>query len=196
MRIGIFGGSFNPPHKMHLKIAKELINKDYVDKIIFVPTGSEYQYKNNLLKDNYRLDMIKLMIKNNPNMEVSNFELKDYVVYTCETLEHFKLLYPSDEIYFICGTDNLSYIDKWKNGMDILNNYKILVIKRKGDNIKELLKKYQEYKDNIIITSIPLYNLSSTIIRDKLKNNLNVDDVMDKNVLKYIKLNKLYEKDN
>lgn len=196
MRIGIFGGSFNPPHKMHLKIAKELINKDYVDKIIFVPTGSEYQYKNNLLKDNYRLDMIKLMIKNNANMEVSNFELKDYVVYTCETLEHFKSLYPNDKIYFICGTDNLSYIDKWKNGMDILNNYKILVIKRKGDDIKELLNKYQEYKDNIIITSIPLYNLSSTIIRDKLKNNLKVDDVMDKNVLKYIKLNKLYEKDN
>ena len=50
MRIGILGGSFNPPHKMHLNMGLELLNKDYVDKIIYVPTGGKYKYKNNLME--------------------------------------------------------------------------------------------------------------------------------------------------
>ena len=89
MKIGIFGGSFNPPHKMHKEIAIELIKKHYVDKVIFVPTGSKYKYKNNLLSDKVRLEMLKLMCNDN-NLEVSNYELKDDVVYTYETLNHFK----------------------------------------------------------------------------------------------------------
>ena len=51
MRIGIFGGTFNPPHKMHLKIGIDLLYKNYLDKIIYVPTGSKYKYKNNLVSD-------------------------------------------------------------------------------------------------------------------------------------------------
>ena len=129
MKIGIFGGSFNPPHKMHKTIALELIKKHYVDKVIFVPTGSKYKYKNNLLSDEVRLEMLKLMCNDNNNLEVSDYELKDYVVYTYETLNYFKNKYKDDEIYFICGSDNLSYIDMWKKGKDILSNNKILVIK-------------------------------------------------------------------
>ena len=64
MKIGIFGGSFNPPHNAHKKIALELIKKHYVDKVIFVPTGSKYEYKNNLLSNEIRLTMLELMCKN------------------------------------------------------------------------------------------------------------------------------------
>ena len=89
MKIGIFGGCFNPPHKMHKKIAIELIKKHYLDKVIFVPTGSKYKYKNNLLSDNVRFEMLKLMCEDNNALEVSNYELKDQVVYTYETLDYF-----------------------------------------------------------------------------------------------------------
>ena len=71
MKIGIFGGSFNPPHKMHKTIALTLIKKHYVDKVIFVPTGSKYKYKNNLLSDKVRLEMLELMCHDNNNLEVS-----------------------------------------------------------------------------------------------------------------------------
>ena len=77
MKIGIFGGSFNPPHKMHVNMAQQLINKHYVDKIIYVPTGSKYKYKNNLIADEYRYKMLDIICKKNKNMEVSNYELKD-----------------------------------------------------------------------------------------------------------------------
>ena len=119
MKIGVFGGSFNPPHKMHLNIGLELVNKQYVDKVIYVPTGSKYKYKNNLLPDKNRLEMLEILTKTHEYLDVNDYELKDEVVYTCETLAYFKELYPNDDIYFVCGADNLSYIDKWKNGEDI-----------------------------------------------------------------------------
>ena len=194
MKIGIFGGSFNPPHKMHKEIAIELIKKHYVDKVIFVPTGSKYKYKNNLLSDKVRLDMLKLMCKDVNNLEVSDYELKDDVVYTYLTLNYFKNKYKDDEIYFICGTDNLSYIDKWKRGEYILSNNKILVIKRNTDDINTLLDKYKDYKDNIIVTDIKENEISSTKIREMIYNNKRVKNYLDNKVLDYIIRNKLYRK--
>ena len=193
MKIGVFGGSFNPPHKLHLNIGLELVNKQYVDKVIYVPTGSKYKYKNNLLPDKNRLEMLEILTKTQEYLDVNDYELKDEVVYTCETLAYFKELYPNDEIYFICGADNLSYIDKWKNGEKILNNYKIIAMKRKGEDIEELLKKFVDYQNNIIVADVEQQDISSTDIREKLKNNENVLDVLDKDVYEYIRKNKLYE---
>ena len=141
MRIGIFGGSFNPPHNFHEEIANYLINEKILDKVIFVPTGNYYEYKENLLLDKHRLNMLKLITKNNPYLSCDDYELKDYPVYTYETLKHFKELNPTDEICFICGTDNLTYIDRWENGFDLLKEYKIIVFKRKTDDIKEILER-------------------------------------------------------
>ncbi len=195
MKIGIFGGSFNPPHKGHFKIAEYFINKQYVDKVIFVPTGSKYKYKNNLIDDKQRYEMVELTIKDNKQMEVSSYELKDEVVYTCETLSFFQKKYSYDEIYFICGTDNLSYLDTWRNGLDILKNYKILVVDREGNDVNELLEKFQEYRDNIIVAPLKFGPISSTAIRELIKNDKyeELDTLVDKDVIKYIKENKLYE---
>ena len=193
MRIGVFGGSFNPPHKMHLDIGVQLVNKQYVDNVVYVPTGSKYKYKNNLLPDKNRLEMLEILTKNYSNLSVNGYELKDEVVYTCETLAYFKALYPNDDIYFVCGADNLSYIDKWKNGEYILKNYKILVMKRKGEDIDELLEKFREYKNNIVVADIEQRDISSTDIRKRLKENKDVLDVLDKDIYEYIRKNKLYE---
>ena len=192
MKIGIFGGSFNPPHKMHKNIALTLIKKHYVDKVIFVPTGSKYKYKNNLLSDKVRFEMLKLMCEDNKNLEVSDYELKEEVVYTYETLDYFKNKYKDDDIYFICGTDNLSYIDKWKRGEDILSNNKLLVIKRDTFDINTLLDKYKDYKDNIIVTDIKENEISSTKIREMIYNNKRVENYLDKQVDLYIRENNLY----
>ena len=193
MKIGIFGGSFNPPHKMHLNIGVQLVNKHYVDNVVYVPTGSKYKYKNNLLPDKNRLEMLKILTNNYKYLNVNDYELKDEVVYTCETLAYFKEVYPNDDIYFVCGADNLSYIDKWKNGEEILKNYKILVMRRKGEDIDELLEKFNEYKNNIVVADVEQQDVSSTDIREKLKNKEDVLDVLDKDVYEYIRKKKLYE---
>lgn len=193
MKIGIFGGSFNPPHKIHKKIALDLIKRHYVDKVIFVPTGSKYKYKNNLLSDKVRFKMLKLMCEDNKNLDVSDYELKDHIVYTYETLNYFKNKYKEDEIYFICGTDNLSYIDEWNKGIDILSNNKLLIIKRNSTDINTLLDKYNDYKDNIIVTDIKENEISSTKIREMIYNNKRVEIYLDKSVYLYIRDNNLYK---
>ena len=193
MKIGIFGGSFNPPHKMHLNIGVQLINKHYVDKVIYVPTGSKYKYKNNLLPDRNRYEMLELMIRQNKNLMLSDYELKDKIVNTCETLNFFSECNKEDDIYFICGADNLSYIDKWKNGEEILMKYKIIVLKRKGEDTDVLIEKYSKYAENIIIADIEQQDISSTEIRERIKNKEYVLDFIDKEVYEYIKENRLYE---
>lgn len=193
MRIGIFGGSFNPPHNMHKDIAKYLLDNNFVDKVIFVPTGSKYKYKNNLLPDNIRYDMVKLITDKYENMDISNFELKDHVIYTCDTLNYFKNEYPNDEIYFICGTDNLSYVDAWKNGIYLLENYKFLIIRRETDDYDELVKKYDKYKDNFIcVDGLDMNDLSSTTVRGNI-NDESIKDYLDEDVYEYIINNNLYE---
>ncbi len=193
MKIGIFGGSFNPPHKMHLNIVEELLNNKLLDKIIIVPTGLHYSYKNNLLSNEHRYNMLKLMTKHNDKIEISDFEFKDEEIHSYDTLEHYKNIYPEATLYFICGLDNLSYIDKWYKGEYLLNNYKFLVITRDTNNLKEILTKFKEYKDNIIITNIKSNTISSSYIRDNLKNkNYDLKEYIDEEILNYIKENNLY----
>ncbi len=193
MKIGILGGSFNPPHNMHYQIGKECIEQGYLDCVIYVPTGSHYRYKNNLLRDRLRYEMLSLLIAGESRMEVSDFELKEHVVYTYETLEYMKKKYPNDEIYFICGIDNLSYMDTWKNGQSILENTKLLVIKRNTHDIESILKKYEKYRDHIIVVEMQLSTISSTIIREKLKKQEDVSEYLPKNVESYIKRHHLYQ---
>ena len=193
MKIGIFGGSFNPPHKMHLNIVEELLNEKVLDKVIIVPTGLHYSYKNNLVSNEHRYNMLKLMTKHNDKIEISDFEFKDEEIHSFDTLEYYKNIYKNDTIYFVCGLDNISYVDKWYKGEYLLNNYKFLVITRDTNNLDEILLKYEKYKDNIIITNIKSNTISSSYIRDELKEkNYNLNDYLDQKVIDYIKENNLY----
>ena len=180
MKIGIFGGSFNPPHIMHKKIALDLINEKYLDKVIYVPTGNKYN-KKDLIDVKYRIEMLRLMCDNNC-LEVSDYEIKNNLIYTYQTLDYFKIKYSNDEIYFICGSDNIKQIYTWKNYEYILNNYKILVVLRNNDKNIDIQK-----HNNIIVTNIRTDDLSSTSLRN------NLDELnLDKKVYNYIKQEKLY----
>lgn len=197
MKIGIFGGSFNPPHKMHLNIVEELLNEKILDKVIIVPTGLHYSYKNNLVSNEHRYNMLKLMTKHNDKIEISDFEFKDEEIHSFDTLEYYKNIYKNDTLYFVCGLDNISYVDKWYKGEYLLNNYKFLVITRDTNNLDEILSKYEKYKDNIIITNIKSNTISSSYIRDELKEkNYNLNDYLDQKVIDYIKENNLYIEEN
>ncbi|MDE5587038.1 MAG: nicotinic acid mononucleotide adenylyltransferase, partial [Bacilli bacterium] len=84
MKIGIFGGSFNPPHRMHLEIGEKMISHGYVDQVIYVPTGKKYP-KSELLEDEIRYQMVCLMTEDNPHLEVSDYELQNHLIYTYQT---------------------------------------------------------------------------------------------------------------
>lgn len=191
MKIGIFGGSFNPPHNMHKNIALKLINKWYLDKVIFVPTGDKYN-KDGLLNQKDRYNMVKLMIEGCDNLEVSDYEFNK-LTYTYETLDYFKNIYKDDDIYFICGSDNLKQITLWRKYDYILRNYKMIVIRRNNDDIDKIINNLLIYYKNIICITDIQNSLSSTLIRENLNKNNDTYLLqnMDANVLKYIKNNSI-----
>lgn len=195
MKIGIFGGSFNPPHKMHVDIAKYILDNKFLDKIIFVPTGTHYRYKRNLAPDEQRFQMLNLALEGLDNISVSDYEQRGKLKYTYDTLEHFQKIYPSDQIYFICGADNLSYIETWKNATYLLEHYKILVVRRGCDDLESILARLGQYQKNIDVLNMELNGLSSTIIRDKIKSGKPIgEECLNPKVLKYIRENKMYKK--
>lgn len=194
MRIGIFGGSFNPPHKAHCQIAKDIINQGYVDRVIFVPTGDRYN-KDDLIAYKYRYEMLKIMTNKKKNFSVSNFEQKNRKVYAYETLGHFQSLYPSDDIYLICGSDNLAIFATWKKYKYILEKYQLLIPKREPFFFPEELKGYEK-KITLINSN---YAISSTILREELSSRYDSGILrrqLDKNVLKYIREKHIYERKN
>lgn len=193
MKIGIFGGSFNPPHNMHINIGKYLLDNHYLDKIVYVPTGIKYEYKDNLESNKHRYNMLELATKGYDNITISKYELNNKIIHTYETLAYFQNEYPNDEIYFVCGADNLDYIDSWQKSTYILKNYKILVVNRENYDLKNILNKYKEYKENIIVCDIPLNKISSTGIREKIKRGESIKDLVRPTVEKYIKDNNLYQ---
>ena len=191
MKIGIFGGCFNPPHKMHKNIALNLINKKYVDKVIYVPTSDNY-VKKELISLKHRYNMLKILFKDNSNILISNISQDNKYSYTYEVLDYFKEKFKEDEIYFICGTDNLKELTTWKNYDYILNNYKLLIIDRDKKELANIIKKYQKYSNNIILTDIKTDIISSSIIRKQIKENKDISKDIDQLVYDYILKNKLY----
>ena len=194
MRIGIFGGAFNPPHLIHRQIGIDLVKNDYLDKVIFIPVGNLYN-KPGLESDINRYNMVKILIKDYPYLEVSDSEFGK-LTYTYQTLDYYKEKYPNDEIYFICSSDNLREFDTWREYKYFLTNYKAIVSSRDGDNLEEIVnEKYPEFKNNIILSKLKFKDISSTEIRNRLKESRLSDfsDLLDEEVYKYIIENNLYE---
>lgn len=197
--IAIFGGSFNPPLNSHLELAKQIItNLDYIQKVIFVPVSTKYNRKSNLIEDEHRYNMLKLMCSNEEKLEVSDIELTyGRQLYTIETLDIFKNKYPEYDIYFVMGTDNLKELHTWMKPEKILNSYKIIVLERGKDKIEEIVKCDKLLKDNkkslISSKKIKPIVISSTIVREKIRKGENVEEFLKKEVLEYINHKRLYK---
>lgn len=196
--IAIFGGSFNPPINSHITLAKEIIDKfNLIEKLIFVPVSTKYQ-KQDLLQDEHRYNMLKIICDKEDKLEVSDIELREEKqLYTIQTLDIFKEKYENHNIYFIMGTDNLKELETWMEPERILSEYKIIVLERDNDNLSDILQKnsfLNKYKDSLIkVEGINKISLSSTMIREKIKNREDVKQFIDEDVLEYIRENNLYK---
>jgi nicotinate-nucleotide adenylyltransferase len=145
MKIGVYGGSFNPCHLMHKKLVLSLLENNYFDRIVILPTGNFYK-KSNLLKGEERIKMLSLMFNDNNKVILCDYEFKNNLICTYRSLDYLQNMYKGDELYFILGSDNLKSFHTWKRYEYILDTYNLLVIKRKGINIDDELNKYS--KDN------------------------------------------------
>ncbi len=189
MKIGVYVGSFNPPHLGHKKIINHLLD-NYLDKVIIVPTGS-YWEKNNLIDIKDRIKMLKFYETKNIIIDEEN----NHLPYTYQVLENLEKKY-QEELYLIIGADNLINFDKWKN-FNTLLKYNLIIMNREDIDAKYYQKKHHITKGHII-NDFPKQDVSSTIIRDLLKNKKYKESeiYLDKNVLEYVKINNLYQEND
>lgn len=187
MKIGIYVGSFNPPHKGHLKIVNHLIN-NYLDKVIIIPTGN-YWDKLDLVSINDRINMLKYYENENIIIDAKNNNIE----YTYQILEKLSKENNEDELYLIIGADNIINFDKWKNYQDILK-YNLIILNRSNIDIIKYLYKLNKKDKYIIVNDLPNIDISSTMIRNKIKeqDTKNILELIDENVYEYIEKNNLY----
>ncbi len=189
MKIGIFGGSFDPVHLGHLNAARQILEKKICDKIWFMPCYGN-PLKKKLSKAEQRKKMVLLAIENEKNMELSDFELKkEKTTFTVDTVKELKQKFPEHEFFFVIGSKVLKEIPKWKNYKKLLKEVKLVIAPMPGLNkIPKEIQKTNPVKINPTLSS----NISSTLIRKKIKEKKDVSIFLPEKIFEHIKENKSY----
>ncbi len=199
MRIGIFGGTFNPPHIGHMLLASQVREKAELDRLIFMPCAvPPHKAGADIPHGEHRLNMVKLAIGDNPCFEVSDMEIEaGGKSYTAKTLETFETLYPDDRLCFIVGADSLCDMEKWFCPGEIFKRAEIVVALRGGMKEAELNAAIdffrQKYDAQIRKISMTVIEMSSSDIRQRISENKSIRYMVSDPVIDYIRENRIYE---
>ncbi|MCR3758220.1 nicotinate-nucleotide adenylyltransferase [Clostridium felsineum] len=194
----IFGGTFNPIHNAHLKIALRSLEELKLDEVIFMPSGNPpHKNEKQIAPANLRYEMVREAIKDNCKFKIDDYEIKrEGFSYTYKTLEHFSYVEKDVEWFFIAGLDSLMDLEKWKNVNIILNLCKFIVFNRSGYDKEQIAKQKKmlerKYNNSIVFLDIEPIDISSTIIRHKIRRNEYIGDLVPEKIYDIIKKNKLY----
>lgn len=199
MKIGIYGGSFDPPHIEHINLCVNAVKSLNLDRLFIVPAKIPPHKKVQPISGEYRLEMVKLALSNVdvPQITVSDFELNSAgKSYTYLTIEHFKSLYKDAQIYFLMGTDMLENFPTWKEPKAILNMAKLYVFGRDGESMERakqvFLNAFPDRLNSLVFANFSGKMVSSTHVRHMLTLGLDAKEFLYQNVIDYIKSNNLY----
>lgn len=191
MKTGLLFGSFNPVHVGHMVIANYMLEFTDMDKLWFIVSPhNPLKKKSTLLADYHRLELVNRAIGDNSRMKASDIEFKlPQPSYTVTTLAYIKEKYPDHKFALIMGSDNLATLHKWKNYEVLLEENEIFVYPRPGDKELSFLD-----HPNVKLTEAPLMDISSTFIRNAIKEKKDVRYFMPDAVARYVKEMHFYEK--
>ena len=184
-KIGLYFGTFNPIHIGHLIIANHMVEFSDLDEVWFVVTPhNPHKKKNTLLEDHHRLAMVRIAVDEYPKLQASNVEFDlPQPNYTVNTLAYLEEKYPKNNFCLIMGEDNLKSLHKWKNYEVILERYSIYVYPRISEGKVET---QFENHENIKKVAAPIIELSSTFIRQGIKDGKNIRPMLSAEVWKYL----------
>lgn len=194
-KIGIYGGSFSPPHNGHIGAAKQFIKELSLDELLIMPSHiSPHKITDSTLTSRHRYEMAKLAFADIPNVTVSDYEIeKGDVSYTAQTLTHFA---KEGELYFLCGTDMFLTLSKWYRP-DIIFQKAVIVLASREEGKEEAVALAKEhYEKDFSARIVTLHNkvlpLSSTEVRQALRENRDVSALIPPQVEVYIREKRLY----
>ena len=190
-KVGLFFGTYNPVHVGHMVIANYMVEFTDMDELWMVVTPhNPFKKKSSLLKDYDRLHLVQLAISDDTRLKACNIEFDlPQPNYTCDTLAYLTEKYSGVHFSLIMGADNLNHFHKWKNHEVILENHDLYVYPRMDSNEGGELKRH--YKVNYV--EAPVMRISSTFIRNALKEGQNVRHYMPAEVAKYVTEMNLYK---
>jgi nicotinate-nucleotide adenylyltransferase len=190
-RIGLFGGTFDPPHKGHISIAEQAMRQLGLECVYFIPAYiPPHKQQHSSTTARHRMNMMKAAVRGRKIFKVSSIELQRRgISYTVDTLKAFKKRFPRNEIVLILGADNLLQFHLWKSPKTILELASLAVYKRKGFH-RALTTTSLSY----IVLKGPLLRLSSTEIRTRIAKGLSIQALVPKSIVYYIKQHSLYLK--
>ena len=187
MRVGILGGTFDPIHIGHLIAASSVYEALNLDSVVFIPAGDPWQKRDrDLSTGQQRLEMVKLATENDARFQVSDVEIaRSGPTYAVDTVREWKRLNPSDELFWIVGSDALSGIPSWHEWEAFVSGVTIVAVNRVGQN--------DSVPFDFVSVDMPEVRISATELRDRFTNGLDTQYLVPKNVSQYISDQGLYQ---
>ncbi|RSL31547.1 nicotinate-nucleotide adenylyltransferase [Salibacterium salarium] len=187
-KIGLFGGTFDPPHNAHLMIAQEALTVLNLDEIWFIPVYSPpHKTREYMAHPDERLQMTQKAIADNPQFQVSTMELeRKGPSYTLETVDSLKEAYPQTSFYFIIGGDMAEQLHLWKDIEKLKELVTFAVIDRPGYSIQPIDLKEMKY------INMPQVDISSSMIRERHRLGKNIRYYIPDSVWAFIKEKNIY----
>lgn len=198
MKLGIMGGTFDPIHRGHLHMAREALNEENLDSVLFLPDGDPPHKEPNAAPEQ-RMEMVRLAIRNEPRFASSDMEIKrEGTTYTVDTLLALRGETENKDLYYIIGSDTLFQIRTWHTVEKVAQLCTLLVVMRGGDMEEDVrweqAKLFAEYGIKSRLLSARGLPISSGMVREKLQKGESAADYLTEDVQRYIAENGLYRK--
>ena len=193
-RVGLYGGTFDPPHIAHLVVAERALQALQLDRLILMPCRQSPLKDSAAATPDQRLEMLRLAIGDRPEFEISDWELRrDGPSYTVETLEQFAGAAEDTAWWLILGTDALTDFERWRSPERLLELARLAVAERPGDGFEEVLPKLSEAcRERLDPVLIPPLAVASSDLREDLAKGLSIRYLVTDSVHDYIVKHRLY----
>ncbi|MBF0780090.1 MULTISPECIES: nicotinate-nucleotide adenylyltransferase [unclassified Granulicatella] len=186
-RVGILGGTFNPPHIAHLICAQCVGETLRLDKVYFMPSAiPPHKNGKQTIDSQHREEMVHLAIEHNPLFDIEMYEvIKGGVNYTYDTIQYLKRKHGNSEIYFIIGADMIENLPTWYRINELVNDVNFVGVNRPGYDMESVYP--------IISLEVPSIEISSSYIREQVRLNKSIQYLVPKCVDTYIQEKGLYQ---
>lgn len=200
MRVGVYGGSFDPVHNGHLAVAGTVRDRVPLDRVLLVPAAAPPHKEGRALAPAaHRLSMVALAVEGRPGLEACDLEIRrGGRSYTVDTLAEVRALFPGAEVFLVIGSDTLPDLPQWKDVHAILARTRVLTVLRRGHGRSALEGLRSSFSPTEVeslaagFLEIEPVDASATDIRDRLRRRLPVADLVPHRVAEYIERHGLY----